>query len=45
VYLLLLLSATGIYLWTVLKAQRRTGLLFLGAGALSFVAIVVAIVA
>ena len=45
VYLLLFLSATGIYLWTVLKAQRRTGLLFLGAGALSFVAIVVGIVA
>ena len=45
VYLLLFLSATGIYLWTVLKAQRRTGLLFLGAGALSFVAIVAGIVA
>ena len=45
VYLLLFLSATGIYLWTVLKAERRTGLLFLGAGALSFVAIVVGIVA
>jgi hypothetical protein len=45
VYLLLFLSATGIYLWTVLKAERRTGLLFLGAGALSFVAIVAAIVA
>ena len=45
VYLLLFLSATGVYLWTVLKAQRRAGLLFLGAGALSFVAIVVGIVA
>jgi hypothetical protein len=45
VYLLLLLSATGIYLWTVLKAERRTGLLFLGAGVLSFVAIIVGIVA
>ena len=45
VYLLLFLSATGIYLWTVLKAQRRAGLLFLGAGALSFAAIIVGIVA
>ena len=44
VYLLLFLSATGIYLWTVLKAQRRTGLVFLGAGALSFIALVAGIV-
>lgn len=44
VYLLLFLSATGIYLWTVLKAQRRAGLMFLGAGAVSFVALVAAIV-
>ena len=45
VYLLLFLSVSGVYLWTVLKAQRRAGLLFLGAGVLSFVAIVVGIVA
>ena len=44
VYLLLFLSATGIYLWTVLRAQRRTGLLCLGAGAVTFVALVVGIV-
>jgi hypothetical protein len=45
VYLLLFLSVSGIYLWTVLKAQRRAGLLFLGAGAVTFVALVVGIVA
>ncbi len=44
VYLLLFLSASGIYLWTVLKADRRTGLLFLGGGVVSFVALVLAIV-
>ena len=45
VYLLLFLAASGIYLWTVLRAERRSGLVALGAGALSFVAIVVALVA
>jgi uncharacterized protein len=45
VYLMLFLSATGVYLWTVLRAERRAGLLVLGAGALSFVAIIVGIVA
>lgn len=44
VYLLLFLTATGIYLWTVLKAQRRSGVLFLGAGAACFVILVVGIV-
>ena len=45
VYLVLFLTASGVYLWTVLKADRRTGLIFLGAGMLSFTVIVVAIVA
>ncbi|MEO8624768.1 MAG: hypothetical protein ABI625_27035, partial [bacterium] len=45
VYLVLFLTASGVYLWTVLRADRRTGLAFLGAGLLSFVAIIVAIVA
>jgi hypothetical protein len=44
-YLLLILSTSGIYLWAVLKADRRTGLLVLGAGVLSFAAIVFAVVA
>jgi Uncharacterized protein conserved in bacteria len=45
VYLLMFLSVSGVYLWAVLKADRRTGLLFLGGGVLSFAAIVFAIVA
>ncbi|MEP7000304.1 MAG: PepSY-associated TM helix domain-containing protein [bacterium] len=45
VYLILFLTASGVYLWTVLRADRRTGMAFLGAGLLSFVAIIVAIVA
>src|SRR5438067_656823 len=45
VYLLLFLSASGIYLWTALRAERKTGLIALGAGVLSFRAIVVALVA
>jgi hypothetical protein len=38
VYGLLFLSATGIYLWLVLRTERKAGLLALGLGALSFVA-------
>ena len=45
VYLLLFLTASGVYLWTILKADRRTGLRVLAAGVLSFLALVVAIVA
>ena len=36
VYLLLLITATGVYLWLVLRAERRAGLLLLAAGAISF---------
>jgi hypothetical protein len=35
-YLMLFLSITGIYLWAVLKAERKMGLTLLGAGAFSF---------
>lgn len=45
VYLLLFVSASGIYLWAVVRAERRTGLIFLGAGALSFVLLILGIVA
>ncbi|GAC1655179.1 MAG: hypothetical protein NVS4B3_19680 [Gemmatimonadaceae bacterium] len=45
VYLLLFLSASGVYLWTVLKADRKAGLLFIGAGALSFAGIVTVLLA
>jgi hypothetical protein len=44
VYLLLFSTASGVYLWTVLRAERRTGLLFLGGGVLSFVLVVAAVV-
>ena len=42
-YLLILLSVTGIYLWLAIRAERRAGLVFLGAGALSFVLLVLAV--
>jgi len=45
VCLLLFLSVRGIYLWAVIKAERRIGLVLLGAGAVSFFAIVWAIAA
>lgn len=44
VYLILLLSLSGIYLWTALQAERRIGLALIAAGALSFGGIVYAIV-
>lgn len=45
VYLLLFLSASGVYLWTVLKADRRSGLISLGVGMLSFMGLVLAVIA
>ncbi len=45
VYLLLFLTASGVYLWTVIRADRSTGLRVLAAGVLSFVALVFAIIA
>lgn len=38
VYLLLFVSASGIYLWHVIRAERRAGLVLLAAGAISFFA-------
>jgi hypothetical protein len=43
VCLVLFISISGIYLWAVLRAERRIGLLLLGAGALSFFGIVYAV--
>ncbi len=43
VYTVLFLSLSGIYLWTALRAERKTGLLMLGAGALSFFGLVYAL--
>ena len=37
VYLVLFVSATGLYLWLAIKAERRLGLALLGAGAVSFI--------
>jgi hypothetical protein len=36
VYLILFISASGVYLWYVLRAERSVGLILLFAGALSF---------
>ena len=40
VYLVLFISISGIYLWAVLRAERRVGLALLGAGAFSFFGII-----
>lgn len=44
VYLSLLVSVTGVYLWTLLKAERKVGLGFLGAGVLSFILALVSLI-
>jgi hypothetical protein len=41
VYILLFLSASGIYLITLIRARRRTGLIYIGAGFVSFIGILV----
>jgi len=43
VYLVLFISASGIYLWTVLRAERMTGLVLMTAGAFSFFGLVYAL--
>ena len=40
VYLVLFISATGVYLWLTIKTERRIGLALLGAGAVTAVACV-----
>lgn len=44
VYLILFVSASGVFLWTALKAERRAGIVFLGAGAISFLVLVFTLV-
>lgn len=44
VYLVLFLSISGIYLWAVLRAERRNGFALLAAGAFSFFGLVYAII-
>ena len=41
VYLFLFLTFSGIYMWAVLKAERKVGLVFLGLGAVSLVLVLV----
>ena len=43
VYLILFISISGVYLWTVLRAERRIGLALLAGGAFSFFGIVYAL--
>ena len=45
VYLILFLTLSGVYLWVVLRAERRVGLVFLAAGVCSFGGLVYALVA
>jgi hypothetical protein len=45
VYLVIFITASGIYLWTVLRSERRTGIALLVAGAVSFFGVVYALVA
>ena len=40
VYLLLFITISGVYMWAVIKAERKIGLVLLGAGSLSFFLIV-----
>jgi hypothetical protein len=44
VYLLLFLTVSGVYLWAVLKTERRIGLALLAAGAVSFGGLIFALV-
>ena len=44
VYLILLITLSGICLWAVLRAERVAGLALLAAGALSFMGIVYAVI-
>jgi hypothetical protein len=43
VYLVLFISLSGIYLWAVLRAERRIGVALLGAGAFSFFGLIYAL--
>ena len=44
VYLLFFISVSGVYLWAVLRAERRVGLALIAAGAVSFTGIVYALI-
>ena len=38
-YVTLLLTLSGIYLWVLVREERKAGMAVLGAGAVSFVAV------
>jgi len=42
-YLILFISVSGIYLWYVLRTERRVGFVLLFAGALSFLGLAYAL--
>ena len=42
-YLLFFISISGIYLWAVLRAERRVGLVLVAVGAVSFFGIAYAL--
>ena len=44
VYLLIFVSISGIYLWAVLRSERRIGLALIGTGVLSFAGIIYAVI-
>jgi hypothetical protein len=44
VYLTLFLSISGVYLWYVLKAERKIGVVLLAAGAVSFFGLIYAVI-
>ncbi|MCM3879989.1 MAG: PepSY-associated TM helix domain-containing protein [Vicinamibacterales bacterium] len=44
IYLTLFITLSGLYLWWVLKAERRTGLVFLSMGVLTFFGLIYAVI-
>lgn len=40
VYFILFVTASGVYMWSVMKAEEKTGLIFLGLGFFSFFSII-----
>ncbi len=44
VYLILFLSASGIYLWALLRGERRAGVALLAAGAIAFAGLIYALI-
>lgn len=43
-YLIFFISISGVYLWAVLRSERRIGLTLIGAGVLSFIGIIYAVI-